>query len=306
MSHRKRLYSNLPPLNALRAFEAAARHLNFSRAAEELCVTQGAVSRQIGKLENFLGVTLFIRHHGATTLNTTGAAYLRDVRAALGTIDSATEQVMAAGPQGLLKIKCPPTLAMRWLIPRLSLFSALHPGITVHVTTTEEPVDFDSEDIDIGLSYGESTGAGMISALLFHEELIPICHPECVNQRPPPKSLHELPQYVMLHSLFRPHLWRRWLDAAGASHIPVKEGLRFENSGLLCVAASKGLGIAIVSMVFAADELAGGRLIAPFSRSIINDIGYYLLTSAEKLETAPVSTFWNWIQSEMQSSLAAA
>src|SRR5882724_11672588 len=240
----------LPPLNALRAFEAAARHLSFTHAAAELCVSQGAVSRHIQLLESSLGVMLFERRHRQVILTPQGETYRNAIRSAFEAIDDATSQIRPEVRSDTLKIRLLPTFAMRWLVPRLAHFNAESPGITVRINTAHDHSDFDREDIEAAVEYGNPPRHDPVAERLFGEVLVPVCSSDLANGRPPPRHPRELGQHVLLHSLHRPDFWRQWLARAGVDGIAVESGLRFENSGLCYQAAVDGLGIAIAHVAF--------------------------------------------------------
>jgi LysR family glycine cleavage system transcriptional activator len=208
----------LPPLNALRAFEAAARCGNFTRAAQELFVTQGAVSRHIATLEDWLGVQLFERGRHGIRLTPAGERYFASMRVALDQIEHGTRQLQQQSPdEWLLRIKLPPTFAIRWLIPRLARFHALHPRIDVQITTSHKPTDFERDEIDVSIHSEASPPVGPGYRLLFRETLLPVCAPALLRARSAARRQpSDLAHQALLSSLNRPHDWQTWLAAAGA------------------------------------------------------------------------------------------
>jgi len=288
----------LPPLNALRAFESAARHASFKRAAEELCVTQGAISRHIQKLEDNLGMRLFTRRHRQVSLTREGEAYLAVVRDAFGRISQATTDLRSRGDDQRLRVKLPITCAVRWLVPRLARFHAQHPAVSVQITTSHDPVDFDAEEIDVAVHYGAGIPPGLAGEKLFGEVLVPICSPKLLARRPALRKARDLANHVLLHSIRRPNDWRQWLEAAGAGDVEGEHGLTFENSSLTYQGAAQGLGLAIAQLALVADDLEAGQLAAPFKRQVRNDVAYNLVFPRERAHLKKIRDFHAWIARE--------
>lgn len=288
----------LPPLNALRAFEAAARHLSFTRAAEELCVSQGAISRHIQLLENALGVALFERRHRQIVLTAEGESYGSAIRDVFEAIDAATSQLRPGARSDALNIRLLPTFAMRWLVPRLAHFRAEHPGIAVRINTSHEHGDFNREDIEAAVEYGNPPRHDLVVERLFGELLIPVCSPTPANGLPPPRHPSDVRLHVLLHSLHRPDFWRQWLERAGVDGVCVESGLSFENSGLCYQAAVDGLGVAIAHVAFVQEDLARGRLIVPFQLPMENETGYYLVYPRHKLRQSKLRAFRAFVLNE--------
>ncbi len=294
----------LPPLNALRAFEAAGRHLSFKQAAVELCVTQGAISRHVLNLESFLGVSLFVRSHRQVALTPAGATYLRDARDALLRISDATNRARSCTDERTLRIKAPPSCSIRWLVPRLGRFHARHPDIAVQVTTSHDPLDFDRDQVDVGIHYGEDAADDWNHERLFGEVLIPICNRRLFPRRKKP-SPQEIVSRVLLHSLRRPSDWRQWLDAAGLKGFSAIQELTFENSTLTYQGAVDGIGIAIAQKAFVADDITSGRLAAPSDIEVHNTIAYFLVYPRRKQRLAKIQAFQSWIAEEANQTRRA-
>jgi LysR family glycine cleavage system transcriptional activator len=288
----------LPPLNSLRAFEAAGRHLSFKEAATELCVTQGAVSRHVLNLESFLGVNLFVRSHRQVNLTPAGVAYLQEARDALLRISDATTRARARTDERTLRIKAPPSCSIRWLVPRLGRFHARHPDIAVQVTTSHDPVDFERDEIDVGIHYGVEAAKNWRHERLFNEVLIPICNRSLFGRGRKRHTPRDIASQVLLHSLRRPTDWRQWLDAAGLSRFSATQELTFENSTLTYQGALDGLGIAIAQKALVAEEISSGRLCAPSDIEVRNPVAYYLVHPDRRQTPAKVQAFQNWIASE--------
>ncbi|MCK6452879.1 MAG: transcriptional regulator GcvA [Alphaproteobacteria bacterium] len=295
----------LPPLNALRAFESAARRASFKRAAEELCVTQGAVSRHIRKLEDSLGVRLFTRRHRQVILTREGEDYLAVVRDAFARIAQATTELRSRGDDRMLRVKLPITCAVRWLVPRLARFHAQHPDLSVQITTSHDPVDFDREDIDVAVHYGAGIPPALAGEKMFGEVLIPICSPKLLARRLPLKRPRDLANHVLLHSIRRPNDWKQWLEAAGAGDVEGEHGLTFENSSLTYQGAAQGLGLAVAQLAFVADDLEAGQLAAPFKRRVRNDVAYNLVYPRERANLKKIRDFQSWIAREAAATRSA-
>lgn len=297
---------HLPPLNALKAFEAAARHLSFVRAAEELCVTQGAVSRHILKLEDHLGVKLFIRRHRQVELTREGRVYLSEIRSAFTRISKATAEIGVLADERVLKVRLPLTCAVRWLVPRLARFHALHPGISVQVTTSQLAVNFDREDVDVAIQWRRGPERGLVLERLFGEVLVPVCSKTLASSGPAIKEPRDLVKHVLLHSTNRPTDWPQWFAQAGLpDFVPARE-LVFENSSLTYEGAVNGLGVALAQMAFVSKELASGRLLVPIDIRVINETAYHLVYPEEKASTRNLRAFREWLADEIAIDRRAA
>jgi LysR family glycine cleavage system transcriptional activator len=288
----------LPPLNALRAFEAAARCASFTRAAEELFVTQGAVSRHIATLEAWSRAPLFDRTRHGIALTARGQAYFGTVRAALDQIEHATRQLLASPDEQLLRIKLPPTFAIRWLVPRLAQFHALHQGIDVQITTSHQRADFAHEDVDVSI-YGDTmppSAAG--GQLLFGAILLPVCAPGLLKKGPALATPSDLARHVLLCSMNTPHDWPTWFAAAQVVGLDGNSGLKFENAALAYQAAVDRLGVMIATRAFVEDDLAARRLTAPFALQAEARRGYFLAYRAQDPLPSRVRAFVDWITKE--------
>jgi LysR family glycine cleavage system transcriptional activator len=295
----------LPPLNALRAFEAAGRHLSFKQAAAELCVTQGAISRHVLNLEAFLGVRLFIRSHRQVKLTLEGVAYLRETRDALLRIIHATSRARSESDERTLRIKAPPTCSIRWLVPRLGRFHARHPDIAVQITTSHDPIDFEHDQIDVGIHYGSEPVDDWHCERLFGEVLIPICSKKLLRRYKKRCSPREIIRQVLLHSIRRPSDWHQWFDAAGLAGFNASKDLTFENSTMTYQGAVDGLGVAIAQKALVTDEIASGRLAAPSDIVVRNPAAYYFVFPTRKHNSAKVRAFHGWIGGEASATRRA-
>ena len=288
----------LPPLNALRAFEAAARHLSFKKAGEELYVTQGAISRHVMHLEDTLGLKLFARHHKRVALTPDGERYSHEIHLALAAIARATASCMSVVDDAVLKVKVPPTCAIRWLMPRLQRFHETYPAFSVQITTSHEPFDPDQDVFDVALQYGLSHSDLVDCELLFSEILIPVCTEEFARHSRINSSA-DIVRQVLLKSVLRPLDWPRWFKMVGANvDRSADRQIVLENASLTYEAAEKGFGIALGQAAFVVDELELGRLIAPVGGRLVDETGYYLLVPRERARLRKVRAFRRWIAGE--------
>ncbi len=295
----------LPPLNAVHTFEAAARHLSFHRAAEELHVTPSAVSHQVRALEEFLGVRLFNRLARQVVLTTEGQIYLPPVRAALDQIHSATERVAAAKDRGPLTMSVSPTFATGWLVPRLSRFQVAHPSIEVRlnlVRSTTEPADFSRSDVDLVIRYGNQDNPGLRSIRLIVEELLPVCSPALLDAPTPLRRPQDLRHVTLLHALPRVDQWRQWLTAAGVGGVNAERGPKFHNTPLTLEGAIAGMGVALADRRLVARELKSGRLVAPFDITLPSESAYYLIYPQEREDNPNIAAFRDWLLGEVARS----
>lgn len=288
----------LPPLNAMRAFEATARHGSFTRAAAELCVTQGAVSRHVGTIEAWLEVQLLKRERHGVTLTPPGDAYFRSVRAALDQIAAATLELRQRPDDARLRLKLPPTFAIRWLVPRLARFHALHPTIDVQITTSHQRADFARDDVDVAIHSEAQPPKTPSYRKLFGETLLPVCAPGLLKNGPALRVPRDLKRHVLLCSLNRPRDWPVWLAAARIRDLDGNSGLKFENAALAYQAASDQLGVMIAQEALVADELRTGRLVAPLALRVPTRGGYYLQFRTDQRKTKPVELFEEWVVAE--------
>ena len=297
----------LPSLNGLRAFEAAARHLSFTKAAEELNVTQAAVSHQVKALEERLGVPLFKRGNRSLLLTDAGQAYLPVLREAFDSIAVATDRVTLKSREGPLRVSSLNSLAAKWLMPRLLRFREQHPGIDILIHTSDQLVDFARDGIDVGIRYGKGTYAGLISDYLMGDVCFPMCSPQLIE-----KSGHPLvtPADLRHHVLLSDDAptvpgmpdWRMWLRAAGVKGVDPSSGYAYSDSAMLVQAAVEGQGVAMGRYSIAELDLAAGRLVKPFDLEIPSQFAYYLATPPANLELPRVKAFREWILKEARQS----
>ena len=240
----------LPPLNALKAFEAAARHLSFTKAAEELFVTQAAVSHQIKALEEFLSMKLFLRRNRTLLLTEEGQAYFLELKDIFKNLQEATERLLAKGSKGAITVAMPPSFASQWLVPRISRFSIEHPDIDVRIKAVDFDEGFLEDDVDVAIYYGKGRWSGVKADKLHTEFLTPLCSPLLFNGPKPLESLSDLRHHVLLHDLSR-EAWKNWLKSVGVAGVNVNQGPVFSHSMLVLQAAALGQGIALGNTILA-------------------------------------------------------
>jgi LysR family transcriptional regulator, glycine cleavage system transcriptional activator len=288
----------IPPLNALKAFEAAARLLSFTKAAEELFVTQAAISHQIKTLEEFLGLKLFRRRNRSLLLTEEGQGYYQDIRAIFSAVCDATERLMARSAKGTLTVTMQPSFAIQWLVPRLIQFSQLHPDIDVRI----KAVDLDDgtliDDVDIAIYYGDGHWPEVLLYKLHSEYRIPVCSPSLLIDKKL-ESPDDLIHFSLLHDVSRQD-WGRWLRQVGVSLPNSAQGPIFSHSAMVLQAAVLGQGVALGHSLLSRPEIQAGRLICPLPQALMNDNAYYLVMSPGHDALGKVAAFRDWIVATMQ------
>jgi len=282
----------LPPLPALHTFLITAQHCNFTRAAQQLHITQGAVSRQIAGLEEHLGYALFQRQARGLTLTREGQDWLPRVQQVFALIEQGVCEV--GGRSTTLQLKAP-TCVMRWLLPRLMEWQALRPDVPVELTTTvQHGVDFRREGFDAAVVYGSLPNHGLRALKLFDEQLTPVCAPSLLAGPVPLKQVEDLARHMLLHPSRDGHDWRLWLQAAGASFELLGPKQHFETLDMAMAMASQGTGVAIGDWALIGDDLRGGRLCMPFGLKVSTGKGYYLVSQAKSLPAGLVELM-DWL-----------
>lgn len=288
----------LPPMNALRAFETAARLGSMTRAARELGVTQGAVSRQVTNLERFLGIELFRRDHREITLTAHGETYFAILRDLFSRLNAGHSRFMQALEHKVLKVMLPPTFAMRWFVPRLHRLHAQYPSLSVQITTSHQLVDFSVDDADVAIWSTEETVKGMGMVPLFGEVIVPVCSPRLLKEGPPLREPSDLRRHVLLYSLQRPEDWQQWLSAHNVGEVGDESSIGFEHSGLAYQAAVDSAGVAIAQTRLAQDDIEAGRLVVPFNLLARSNRTYYLVTPHARVASRTIQSFTRWLKSE--------
>ena len=286
-----------PPLNALPGFDAAARHLNFSKAADELSVTPGAISRAIKYLEDQLGVSLFERGTRSVRLTAVGEPYARAVRDALEQLAAATAAATTRRSDSTLVVSTSDGFAGRWLVPRLYRFHRAHADIDVRVATTGKLTNFHGDGVDIAVRYGAGSYPGLTAEFLTDEEVFPVCSPGLL------KGAHALrrPEDLKHHTLIRDHYpidWAAWLASAGVKGVNPRRGLMFDSYTFAVDAAVKGEGVVLGRTTLVADDLAAGRLVRPFKHALKGVSSFYVVYPPDAIRQRKVRIFRDWLFSE--------
>ena len=285
----------IPSIEALIAFEVAARHQSFTRSADELALTQSAVGRQIASLEEYVGVPLFNRVKKRLSLTEVGRVYAQQVRASLEKIERDTSDAMAhRGAGGVLELAVIPTFATRWLIPRLPDFYARYRHITLNLTTRAEPFMFNDTSFDAAIHFGNPVWPGAIAQALFGEEITPVCSPALLGGAPSLDPV-DLQRFTLLHQSARPEAWRHWFAQAGLHDADCMKGQRYELFSMLVEAARAGLGIALAPTFLVLNELASGELVIPCPLSLRSEKGYYLVYPEFKQNSPLLKAFEAWL-----------
>lgn len=290
----------IPSIDALIAFETAARHLSFTRTAEELSLTQSAVGRQVAGLEEYLGTPLFNRFKRRISLTEAGEIYAKRVRENLERLERDTLAAMAhRSAGGILELAVIPTFATRWLIPRLPDFYATHDDIVVNLTTRAEPFLFKDTPFDAAIHFGDPVWPGSVAKYLFGEEITAVCSPRLLagKTRLAPR---DVANFTLLHQSARPDAWRQWLAQAAVHDVDSMKGQRYELFSMLVVAAKAGLGIALVPKFLIGQELHAGELVTPFDLSLSSGKGYYLVYPERKQNSPMLQAFEGWLMSAAQ------
>jgi LysR family transcriptional regulator, glycine cleavage system transcriptional activator len=295
------MHRTLPPIELLRAFEACARHLSVSRAAEELHLTQSAVSRQVAALEALLELKLFRRIHRRLTSTLAGAAYAPEVRAILSGLETATLELMAhGGAGGTLNLSVVPTFGTRWLVPRLPRFLAAHPNLTINLQNFEtrpRRLDFAAEHVHAAIWYGEAPWPGTQGLRLLGEQVVPVCAPKLVQSGS--FAPNALGSYVLLQNTTRPRAWVEWLTAAGAKNVDGLRGPKFQHMAMIIEAAAVGLGVALAPRFMVSDDLAAGRLVVLCDRPLQSTNAYFLIYPDENQNLPSLRAFRDWLIEEI-------
>jgi LysR family glycine cleavage system transcriptional activator len=288
----------LPPLNALPSFEAAARHLSFSRAAEELNVTHGAVSRAIKNLEDQLGILLFERATRSVRLTSVGEPYALAVREALDRLAAATASVTARHSNAALNVSTSDGFAGRWLVPRLYRFHRAHGDIDVRVSTTGRLTNFLGDGIDIAIRYGGGNYPGLVSEFLTGEEVFPVCSPRLLEGAHPLRTPKDLRHHTLIHHGF-PIDWAAWLSSAGVEGVDPRGGLTFDSSTFAVESAVQGEGVVLGRTMLVESDLASGRLVRPFTHALKSSSSFYVVYPPDAIRQRKVKAFRDWLFSEM-------
>jgi LysR family glycine cleavage system transcriptional activator len=285
---------DLPPLHALRAFEAAARHLSVTRAAEELFVTQAAVSHQIKALEDWFGQPLFRRAGRGIQLSETGARLLPAASESFDRLAEVSRRLKEHSHKRLLTVTTLDSFAASWLIPRLRDFRAAYPDIDVRLTTADAAIDLAADGIDVAIRLGRGPWPGLYSEELMTEQVFPVCAPGLIDGDPPLRRPEDLKHHTLLHDI-GPVGWDMWLRAAGVGDVDPYSGPTFNHTSFVAQAAVAGEGLALGRTAIVADALAGGRLVKPFDLALDAYHAYHFVCLRGGLDIPKIGAFRDWI-----------
>ena len=299
----------LPPLTALRAFEAVSRKLSFARAAEDLHVTKAAVAQQVRALEQEIGAPLVARSGRGLALTEAGAAGAPGLAEGFATLARAARAMREAKGRRFLVINSSPSFAATWLVGRIGKFKTRHPEIDVLLDANPTEDTLDSSTTDALIRWGAGDFPGLATTLLFKEDVFPVCSPDLAGGDHPLRSPEDLARHTLLHLEWSPAYpswpaWSDWLKAAGAKTVEARHGVWFNNMAMAIRAAAQGQGVALSSFAIAADELAAGRLVAPFSTSVQTPFGYYFLCRPEEAQTPRIKALREFLVEEAALSAA--
>lgn len=287
----------LPSLNALKAFEAAARHGSFTSAADELHVTQGAVSHQVKALELELGLKLFNRERQRLVITEAGRSYLDVVRDAFDRLSFGTERLLQRQSAGVLTVSVSPNFASKWLVHRLGRFAAAHPGIDLRISAALQHVDFAREDIDMAIRHGDGQWPGLHVTRLCVEELFPVCSPALLRGRRALRAPRDLKHHTLLHVDDRRD-WRHWLAQAGVAEIDSAPGLVLNQASIAIDAAIDGQGVALARTALATWDMLAGRLVRPFKLALKVPYAYWIVGPKSTAALPKICAFREWLVAE--------
>lgn len=286
----------LPPLTTLPSFEAAARLLSFSKAADELHVTHGAISRAIKNLEDQLGVQLFERGTRSVSLTEVGEPYARAVRETLERLATATAAATARYSSSTLNVSTSDGFAGRWLVPRLYRFHRAHGDIDVRVSTSGKLTNFLGDGIDVAIRYGGGNYPGLTSEFLTGEEVFPVCSPKLLEGAHPLHTPQDLKYHTLIHHGFP---WATWLKSAGVEGVDTSSGITFDSTSFAMESAAQGEGVVLGRTMLVSADLAAGRLVRPFAHALKSPSSFYLVHPPEAIRQPKVRAFRDWLLSEL-------
>lgn len=302
--------NRLPPLNALRAFEASARHRSFSRAASELNVTPAAISHQIKGLEEYLSAKLFVRAKRTLMLTAAGQSLLPGIRKGFVAFNEAMEEFGLYDQTGMLTVAVTPSFAAKWLIHRIEHFNRAYPDVDIRMTTSIGLSDYTRDGIEIGVRYGKGDYEGLVSEHLLSTEIIPVCSPRLLKGGRSLNSPSDLAGVTLLHDDSHRHEemypdWAMWLHAAGVTDVDPTHGLRFDTAGETQNAAVEGVGVALGRTTLVSDDIEAGRLVHLFDLVLPSDFAYWIAYTESSIKRPKVKAFRDWLKSEGAAYQAA-
>jgi LysR family transcriptional regulator, glycine cleavage system transcriptional activator len=294
-----------PGLRSLRAFDAAAERLSFTRAAEDLHVTPAAISNQIKELESLMGVSLFTRTSRSMRLTREGEILKAAAHESLEVLSRALIRIKRLENRKQVRVSASPSIAAKWLVPRLDRFLAEQPGADVRVDVSHSEVDFDREDVDVGIRFGEGRYPGLRAEILFQDKVFPVCSPGIISKEKPLRTPRDLLRHTLIHLDWEAHgspwpNWKMWMKAAGIEEFDERTGLHFGQTSFAVQAAIDGMGVALGDSNLVADDLASGRLVKPFELALRapKQFAYYVITRTETSDAPMVNAFRDWCLAE--------
>src|SRR5579863_9868559 len=292
---------NLPPPNTLKAFEAASRHGSFSKAAVELHVTHGAVSRQVQQLEEFLGCELFHRLPRGLQLTARGREFAFGIQGAFEQIQESVAAVRVTHDRQLVTVSTLASFAARWLVPRLHKFQKAHPELEIRLSTSPQLTNFDRDGIDLAIRYGRGRWPGVTALRLFTPVEFPVCSPMLLKGSHPLRKPADLKHAALLHDTTHRH-WQQWLELAGVEGVDARAGLVVEDMNVLIQAAIEGQGVALASAPLVQAELAAGRLVKPFQINLPVELAFYAVHPKSRAGDPTLQLILDWLREEAQGT----
>lgn len=296
-----------PSLSCLLAFEASARHLSFTRAGDDLCVTQGAISKLVKALEEELGVLMFVREGKKLTMTAAAEIYLQRIQPSLAKLEAASLELKAGGrSSGRMNLAVLPSIAARWLMPRYSDFSARHPDVILNLTTHLSPFNFQVEDIDAAIHFGASASWSQAQMdFLLEDAVVPICSPDFMQRYGPFERPEQLLEFTFLHLASRTGSWHHWFSTLGVATERGLPGPVFEHYMMIIQVVTAGLGIGLAPYFLVAEDIAHGRLKVPYHHVAGEDLAYYLVYPPHKRDHRPLVAFRDWLTEQLVHTRAA-
>ena len=298
---------SMPPLNALKAFESAGRHMSFTEAAKELHVTPAAISHQIKTLESYLGVKLFHRKNRSLELTAAGQACLPGLRKGFDHLGVAIERIQSTVAAEPLLISAPPIFGAKWLVPRIAEFSVAHPEVQIRIDPLQKISELEGPETDVAVRFGRGRYPGLRAQRLMSQEVFPVCSPELLRGKHPLLSPADLRWHTLIHfdpTFYDPDWpqWEKWLRAARVTDIDASIGPHFSSPNFTIQAVLEGQGVALAVSLMADELVAQGQLIQLFDVNYPGNYGYYGVVSEEKIEEPRVNAFWEWLISEAKDN----
>jgi LysR family transcriptional regulator, glycine cleavage system transcriptional activator len=303
------MLEQFPGLRSLRAFNAAARHLSFTKAADEMGVTPAAISHQIKELEDQIGVALFTRTSRSMTLTREGEILSAAAAESLDTLSRAVKRIKRLENRKVLKVSASPSIAAKWLVPRLDRFLDQSPGAEVRVDVSTTALDFERDDVDIAIRFGQGRYPGLKSDLLFTDKIFPVCSPRIITKEKPLAQPKDLLRHTLIHLEYEAQgvvwpNWKMWMLAAGITDFDDKRGMHFGQTSLTVQAAIDGHGVALGDSNLVADDISEGRLVKPFELSLRapSQFAYHVVSPMDTTNNPLVEAFRQWALSEAKET----